>query len=74
LEWVSHLWENVTAVFVDLKRFPHWQVFSLQQASADLQGFQGAAEFDFVNSRFRSNIRKSSRDKTLCNFAQVAVG
>ncbi|MBN2579373.1 MAG: hypothetical protein JXB10_10310 [Pirellulales bacterium] len=54
LAWVSHLWENVTAVFVDLDRFPRWQVFPLRRLPEDLQGFSGAAEYDFVNSRFRS--------------------
>jgi hypothetical protein len=74
LEWVSHLWENVTAVFVDLKRFPRWQVFPLRHPSEDLQGFQGAMEFDFYHSRFRSHACYSSRCDRHSESLQVAAG
>ena len=51
LAWVSHHWQQATAVFADLERFPRRQVFRLRQPSDDLVGYQGAAEFDFY-SRF----------------------
>jgi hypothetical protein len=53
LEWVSHQWRNMTAVFADLRCFPKWQVFPLRHMPEDLQGFQKAAEYDFYSSRFR---------------------
>jgi hypothetical protein len=51
LAWVSHHWQQATAVFADLERFPRRQVFRVRQPSDDLVGYQGAAEFDFY-SRF----------------------
>ncbi len=53
LEWVSHEWQGMTAVFADLERFPSWQVFPLRRLPEDLQGYQDAAQFDFFHSRFR---------------------
>jgi hypothetical protein len=53
LAWVSHLWEKAVAVFADLKQFPRRQVFRLRQPSDDLVGYQGAAEFNFMESRSR---------------------
>ena len=54
LEWTSHCWERMTAVFADLADFPRHQVVPLRQLPDDLQGFQGAAHFDFYSSRFRT--------------------
>jgi hypothetical protein len=51
--WVSHLWEKAADIFADLERFPRRQVFHLRQPSDDLVGYQGAAEFNFMESRFR---------------------
>jgi hypothetical protein len=56
LEWVSHQWQNMTAVFSDLGCFPKWQVFPLRRIPEDLQGFQKAAEYDFYSSRFRPSV------------------
>ena len=65
LEWVSHRWQQAVAVFADLERFPKHQLFSLRHLPDDLQGCQGAAEFDFFQSRFRSHVqrRRSRRSK-----------
>ena len=52
LEWTSHVWQQAVALFADLRHFPQQQVFSLRRPDADLQGCQGAAEFDFLHSRF----------------------
>ncbi len=53
MEWVSHHWEQATAVFADLQGFPTCQVFSLTAPELDLVGFRGAAQFDLLHSRFR---------------------
>lgn len=54
LEWTSHYWRQMTTVFADLCDFPQYQVLALRQLPDDLQGFQGAARFDFHTSRFRT--------------------
>jgi hypothetical protein len=59
LPWVSHQAEIASAVFADLEGFPRRQVFGLRRLPEDLQGFQGAAQFDFFASRFQSNIDRS---------------
>ena len=46
LAWVSHHWQQAAAIFADLRQFPKRQVFCLQQRDS-LNGFHGAAEFDF---------------------------
>jgi hypothetical protein len=53
LEWVSHEWQRAAGVFADLRTFPRWQVFPLARLPEDLQGFRGASQFDFCDSRFR---------------------
>lgn len=53
LAWVSHHWQQIAAVFADLQAFPRWQVFPLTHLPEDLQGFQGASQFDFFQNRFR---------------------
>jgi hypothetical protein len=60
LPWVSHHWQQAVAVFADLERFPKRQVFSLRHPPGDLVGFQGAAEFDFVQSRFHTVVKQRS--------------
>ncbi len=57
LAWVSHHWQQAVAVFADLERFPRRQVFRLRHLPDDLAGYQGAAEFDFMASRFRQRAR-----------------
>jgi hypothetical protein len=47
LPWVSHLWQQFTAVFADVSRFPRYQVFLGRNPSSVLQGYYGAAQFDF---------------------------
>lgn len=46
LAWVSHQWQEATAIFADLTRFPERQVLRVQQPD-DLAGYYGAAEFNF---------------------------
>jgi hypothetical protein len=53
LPWVSHHEAIASAVFADLASFPRCQVFLLRSLPEDLQGFQGAAQFDLFSSRFR---------------------
>jgi hypothetical protein len=53
LEWTSHHWLQMAAVFADLGEFPEQQVVPLRELPRDLQGFQDAAAFDFHGSRFR---------------------
>lgn len=57
LEWTSHQWQQMAAVFADLENFPRRQVFSLQHRPEDLLGYHGAAEHDFYWSRFRAPSR-----------------
>ena len=52
LPWASHHWQQAVVVFAH-RRFPRRQVFSLRHPPGDLIGFQGAAEYDFHNTRFR---------------------
>ena len=60
LEWTSHAWRQSVNVFADLSRFPKLQVFSLSDPAAELQGYQGAAQFDFYSSPFRDESRSGS--------------
>jgi len=67
LEWTSHHWQQVAAVFADLENFPRRQVFSLQHRPEELLGYHGAAEHDFYESRFRRplgspGVRRGSCD------------
>ena len=61
LAWVSHHWQQAVAVFADLERFPRRQVFRLRQPSENLVGYQGAAEFDFMESPFRQPANDCDR-------------
>lgn len=61
LEWVSHHWRQAAALLADVSRLPMYQVFAIDSLPDDLQGFRGAAAFDFFNSRFRSSARRRSR-------------
>lgn len=51
LPWVSHLWEQFAAVYADVSRFPQYQVFLGSSPSSVLQGYYGAAQFDFSPER-----------------------
>ena len=66
LEWVSHHWQITSAVLGDLERFPATQVFPLKCLPNGLQGFKGAAEYDFYTSRFGT-----PRDDGLCREPQI---
>ena len=61
LAFVSHHWQRAVAIFADLARFPRRQVFSLNQLPGNLVGFQGAAEFNFFDSRFRRQRHEACR-------------
>ena len=61
LAWVSRYWERTATIFVDLARFPRRQVFRLEDLHGNLVGYQDAAEFDFLRSRFRREARQSSK-------------
>jgi hypothetical protein len=63
LPWVSHHWQQAVAIFADLERFPKRQVFSLCHVPSNLIGFQEAAEFDFVSSRFRTGAKRCPRSQ-----------
>jgi hypothetical protein len=66
LSWVSHHERIAADVFCDLRRFPRYQVFPVSSLPDDLQGFQGAAQFDFFSSRFRAELdrRQSAAAET----------
>jgi len=61
--WTSHGWQQAMGVFADLSRFPKLQVFSLSDPAAELQGYQGAAQFDFYSSPFRDGLRSGSTQR-----------
>jgi len=61
LPWVSHHWQRSLGVFADLTGYPRRQVFRLSHPADDLVGFQGAAQFDFLHSRFRSAVKRRPR-------------
>lgn len=54
LAWVSSAWQHAATIFADLRRFSLRQVFPIANLPEDLVGFQGAAEYDFHGTRFRS--------------------
>ena len=51
-------WQQAVALFADLERFPRRQVLRLQNLADGLVGYQGAAEFNFFDSRFRSGAKQ----------------
>jgi len=53
LPWVSHHWRQFTVVLADLSRFARRQVFPLTAPAVALVGYQGAAQYDFLRTRFR---------------------
>jgi hypothetical protein len=55
LNWVSHEWERITAVFADRREFPKRQVIAAQDPAVSMVGQYGAVAFDFYNSRFRQH-------------------
>jgi hypothetical protein len=64
LEWVSHQWQQAVILLADVSRLPSPQVFVVNSLPDDLRGFQGAAAFDFFDSRFRSQARGRTRRRT----------
>lgn len=56
LDWVSDALPHSLAVYADLCETPRTQVFRLTEFPANLQGFQGAAAFDFFNSPQREQF------------------
>ena len=52
LEYVSHHWERITAILVNLKTFPKRQLIALEPHARNLRGYDGAIEFDLLSSRF----------------------
>ena len=52
LDWVSHHWQQVSRVFVDLTTFPKRQLLHLPNGPSDLHGYRGAVHFDLFSSRF----------------------
>lgn len=65
LAWVSQRADLALTIFADLARFPQRQVFRLDCFPGNLVGYQDAAEFDLLESRFR---RRRPGDK--CAVAQ----
>jgi len=61
LAWVSHHADLAAAIFVDLARFPKRQVIARDDFPGNLVGFQDAAEFDFLQSRFRRGARQDHK-------------
>ena len=74
LPWVSHHWQQAALLFADLRSFPKRQVFSVGHLPGDLQGYQGAVEFDFFNSRFRRSRQRHRRRKTRRRMPLAAAG
>ena len=52
MDWVSHYWEKAVAVLADLRGFPKRQAFRLGKLPGGLQGYRGATQFDFFQTRF----------------------
>lgn len=61
LAWVSHHADLAATIFVDLARFPKRQFIDLDNLPGKLVGFQDAAEFDFLHSRFRRDARQNHK-------------
>ena len=57
LDWVSHHWQQVSRVFVDLSSFPKRQLLRLPNGISDLHGYRGAVHFDLFSSRFTPRRR-----------------
>jgi hypothetical protein len=73
LVWVSHHWQQTVAVFADLHGFPKRQVFRIPRVPEDLQGQNGAAQFDFSVNRFdlASGLAKPARDRAAAGILQA---
>lgn len=57
LDWVSHHWQQVSRVFVDISSFPKRQLLHLPNGISDLHGYRGAVHFDLSSSRFTPRRR-----------------
>ena len=62
LAWVSHHWQQATAIFADLTHFPKRQVFRRRERD-DLTGFHDAAEFDFRSHAGLNGLRRPRRQR-----------
>lgn len=69
LDWVSEQLQWSLSVFADMSETPRTQVFRLAEFPGSLQGFQGAAAFDFYNSpqreQFAARLRRLQRKQEL---------
>ncbi|QDU26256.1 hypothetical protein ETAA8_13320 [Anatilimnocola aggregata] len=65
MDWVSSDLHRSLAVFADMSETPRTQVFRLTDYPEGLQGFQGAAAFDFYHSsqreQFTSKLERARR-------------
>jgi hypothetical protein len=61
IEWVSGELHKASAIFAEITPQLKRQVCRVSQLPAGLTGFQGAAEFDFYHSPFRSLVHKKRR-------------
>ena len=61
LPWVSHHWQQAMVVYADLARFPQRQVFPFHRLTDSLTGFQDAAEFDLLRTRFCLSVKRCPR-------------
>jgi hypothetical protein len=52
LAFVSHAWQEIRAIYADVKTLPKRQIIVLDDSARDLCGFSEAIEFDLVRSRF----------------------
>lgn len=48
LDWVSHEWERIAAIYADLDGFPTLQTIRAANLASALTGHRGAATFDFL--------------------------
>lgn len=55
MNWVSHVWEDLAEIYVDLDRYPKTQI-----VDAQLSGYRGATEFDFRRTRFSKRSKRRS--------------
>jgi hypothetical protein len=53
LDWVSHAWQQMIELFVEVKGFPKRQAFQLRDGEESLAGYQGASEFNLQETRFK---------------------
>lgn len=76
LPWVSHHWRQFATVFADVSHFPRYQIFWGGGPSSVLQGYYGAAQFDFSPESVRDASRHvdERRDKRSGSACHASVG